>query len=1536
MTGEEIAIIGISGKFPGAKNIDQFWDNLKNGVESISFIPEKEIKENQKTQNYVACKGGELEEKEYFDASFFGYSPREAELMDPQIRIFHECVWEVLEDAAYCSEIEKNRVGLYAGASDNFHWKANAIIQNKTRDNFSLGQLIDKDFICSRVSYNLNLKGPVFTVQTACSTSLVAVHLACQGLLNGECDMALAGGIAIGYGNENGYYHLDGSILSADGHCRPFDKNANGTVPGSGVGVIALKMLDSAIKDNDNIYAIIKGSAINNDGSDKIGYTAPSIFGQINVIKKSMQIAEVKPESIGYIEAHGTGTELGDPIEIEALSHVFNSNGSKNCGLGSLKGNIGHLDTAAGVAGIIKVALSLKNKTLIPSINFNQPNPKINFENTSLYIVDKLKKWERNGNKPLIAGISSFGIGGTNAHVILEEYIEQPTEFKKRDENIFIISAKNTNVLDSLRKKYIQYLNENDSVSLDDMCYTLSVGRKMFKERFGLRFKSKAELINKLNENFIHDNFINKYDNINKRLVFMFPGQGAQYLNMGRELYHKEKEFQKILSSCFKIFKKVRGFDLQKIVFAENYNIENEINKLNSTDIVQPLLFILEYSLGKYLEFLGVRPNVMVGHSIGEYVAACLADVFSFEDGLKIVCKRGELMNQMPKGSMLSIQIHGDELDKYIKDGLSIAAINTQNSYVVSGNYNKILELEKLLKSDNYPCKLLNVSHAFHSGMMEPILKEFSTFLGTFSFNTPKIDFISNVTGELITKNMATSHEYWSNHIISTVNFSKSIEFLLSTEANLLIEVGPGNTLTSFVRKNKLYNSSHKVINLLKHFNSTINDQSYFYDQLAELWMNGVNVNFKNLYIYENRKRLSLPSYPFERRKYWPKEFRTNVNNLFTNKEDTKIQEKDGLYYTPIWEQYFTLNNNHRRINANVLVFSNENPITIQVCSQLKEDGCNIIRVKNGVDFKDAGNNEFYINPEDEGNYYKLFEVILDKGLLPDRIVHFWSVTDKSDKISLNRFKQFQKIGFYNLIYLVQAYGKLGISKKTELNIVTNNLFEVVGGEVLYPDKAPLLAISKIIPVEYDTFSNKFIEFSLFDNINNQLVNNIVEEIIDHSNEKIIALRGKKKWIQKFKSVDLAGNIAGNTLIKERGIYLITGGTGGMGSSISRYLANQFNATVIVVSRSGNDIFNIIENSITDEEIDKRKSLLNDVVSQQGKIIVKKGDISNLEDIKQIIDDVEETYGQINGVMHAAATIDTFGVIQRRKPKEYEESMSAKTYGLLVLNEIFNGKKLDFLVNFSSLGTILYDSKFGESGYVAANEFLDSFTLYSNSAIDTKFISINWCDWKQVGMSERTIKKMTFKNQEISDRIAKEFELSALSPTEGVDVFNQIINSNLSRVVLCKTDLNAELKEVFKRLQIKKMLYSIDKEKYMGTVNGFLKDSSNHIKKEYNLENEIKSIWQEYLGYDDIKINDNIFELGANSLDVVQINQIVKSNLNINLPVVTYYEYPTIRSFINFLQKQTPGDIKEDEFNCKMKRGIQNLKKLNNLSKIKD
>ena len=879
-----IAIIGLAGRFPGASDIRTFWNNLVSGVNSIVPLSEEELNltENErrrllKDPNFVPY-AATIKDADHFDAAFFGIYPREAQAMDPQHRLFLECSWEAIEDAGYEPSSYPGSIGVFAGSYMNTYTlcslESNPSFIAGLADSFHGGTLQhelgnDKDYLATRVSFKLNLRGPSITVQTACSTSLVAVAQACMSLSYYQCDMALAGASTLKLPQNRGYLYQPDGMVSPDGVCRTFDANSRGTVFGDGVSVVLLKRLEDAIEDGDSIYAVIKGWGVNNDGASKVGYTAPSVEGQKEVIAQAHALADIDPRTISYVEAHGTGTPIGDPIEIDALTQAFRmgTEDKQFCAIGSVKTNIGHLDVAAGGAGLIKTSLALAHEKIPASLNFESPNPNIDFENTPFYVNDKLSDWKRS-EAPRRAGLSSFGVGGTNAHVVVEESPTSNWTPSDRPYHMITLSARSNNALEQMTDRLADHLTAFPELPLEDIAYTLQVGRAAFNYKRYCVAESKEALIEALTQ---RDARVQTTHGVvrNRQIVFMFPGQGAQHVNMGRDLYESEPTFRREMDICAHILEPMIGFDIRTVLYPDPEDVDSSRERINETMIAQPGIFSISYSLAKYWMSLGIRPEAMIGHSVGEFVAATLAGVFTLEDALKLVASRGALMQDLPSGSMMAVRMPAEQLANRLDDNLSIAAVNSPALCVVSGPDEAIEALQQILEAEDIVCRSLHTSHAFHSPMMEPAIAPFEKLLREMNLSAPDFPIISTVTGQPLTEAETTDPAYWAYHLRATVQFAPALTHLLDDTNYVFIEVGPGQTLSTLTRQHPGKSKDHDVFSSLPHAKQEASSYLVALQTLGKLWQSGIQLDWKQVYQNENRLRVHLPTYPFERKRFW-------------------------------------------------------------------------------------------------------------------------------------------------------------------------------------------------------------------------------------------------------------------------------------------------------------------------------------------------------------------------------------------------------------------------------------------------------------------------------------------------------------------------------------------------------------------------------------------------------------------------------------------------------------------------------------------
>ncbi|MGD1807090.1 SDR family NAD(P)-dependent oxidoreductase [Dapis sp. BLCC M126] len=1508
----DIAIIGLSGRFPKAKDIDSFWQNLKDGVESISVFSEQElldlgISSNLlKNPNYVKARPV-ISDIEMFDANFFGFSAKEAEDIDPQQRLFLESAWEVIESAGYDSEKYRGAIGVYAGIGLNTYL-LNNVYPNYDSEDFVGGYKLmitsDKDFLPTRVSYKLNLRGPAVNVQTACSTSLVAVHLACQSLLNGECNMALAGGVSIMVPQNTGYLYTEGMILSPDGHCRAFDAQAKGTIPGSGLGIVLLKRLEDAIEDRDSIYAVIKGSAINNDGSVKVGYTAPSTEGQAAVIAQAQDVAEVDAESITYIEAHGTATTLGDPIEIAALTRAFRKSTQKQnfCAIGSLKSNMGHLDAAAGVGGLIKTVLALKHKLIPPSLHFEEPSPQIDFANSPFYVNTTLSEWKSNGS-PRRAGVSSFGIGGTNAHVILEETPELPPSGESRGKHLLLISAKTSSALDQATANLAKHITENPDLNLADAAYTLSCGRRAFSYRRMLVCQSATEAVQELTNLDSQQVFTkNVSESTDRPVVFMFPGQGSQYVNMALEVYETESVFREQVDLCSEILKPELGLDLRQILYPQPDATQTAQEKLQQTAIAQVAIFVIEYALAKLWQSWGISPKAAIGHSIGEYVAATLAEVFSLETALSLVAARGKMMQQLPTGGMLSIPLSSEELQPLLTEKLAIAAINESSRCVVSGDTESIEILENKLAAKNIECRRLHTSHAFHSQMMEPILNDFRDRVKQESLKPPQIPYISNLTGDWITESQATDPNYWVQHLRQTVLFAKGLENLLQSPEQILLEVGPGRTLTSLTKRHPSINQEQLVLTSVRHPQEDKSDVAFLLTSVGNLWLAGVEVNWNAFYSQEDRYRVPLPTYPFERQRYWISPPKPGENTKLKQQVAGKKSDISQWFYIPSWKRLPLPPSQAEKSLGNILLFIDESGLGEKLATQLTQLSEKVICVKVGDSFMKDSQGIYTLNPTQPDDYNTLLDELVSSNLIPEKVIHLWSLTTEklTKELDADLFDKAQDLGFYSLLFFAQACGKQLLAEQCEIFVVSNNMQDVTGNEILSPEKSTILGPVKVISQEYFNFSCRCIDVALPDIGSKQekiLIEHLITELTATSSAQIIAYRGKSRWVENFELFPLKSQTKSpQQKLKEQGVYLITGGLGGIGIVLAEFLAKTVQAKLILIGRSTfperDNWSEWVKSHDEQDSISQKIQKLQEFETYGAEVLVLSADVSDFQKMELVIEKAEKKFGKINGVIHAAGMVtgNSINAIQNIGKAECQPQFMSKIYGTLVLGKLLKDREIDFCLLMSSISSIL--GGLGFVAYTASNSFMDYFVQADNHLENNSpWISVNWDGWKVGSESKQNLS------------FGKNLAELLITPEEGTKAFEVILSeSNTNQLVVSTGDLEARINQWVKRERVKKesnLEQLVDSEKdssiNLGTV---------YVAPRNQQEEILVEIFQSVLGGNKVGINDDFFELGGDSLVATMLIAKIKQNFTVDINIGEIFNLTTVANFSEYINSQ--------------------------------
>lgn len=1432
-TGMEIAVIGMAGKFPKAKNITEYWENLKLGKDCITFFSDDELhlsKEEEalkKDSNYVKAKGY-LKEKEFFDAKFFEYSKKEAEIMEPQMRLFHQCVWAALEDAGVNTK-KDNPIGIYGGASSNTYWKLVTKLKSMG-DNlqaFSDEQLTNEEFMCTKVAYKLNLRGPAAYVKTACSTSLAAIHMACRGLLTGECKVAAAGGVSLLLPDKKGYLYREGMIFSPDGYCRAFDDKAHGTVGGEGVGVVVLKRLKDAEVDGDRIYAVVKGSAMNNDGAERIGYTAPGFNGQSTVIKKAYRIAKVAPETVSYIEAHGTGTELGDPIEVEALKEAFATTKRQFCALGSVKSNIGHLDSASGVAGFIKCVLSLYSKVIPPTIHFENPNRKIDFENSPFYVNASLKEWETSDGA-LRAGISSFGMGGTNVHVVLENY-EYTDKIQNDSYKLLLFSAKSSAALYRMLGEWKKYLSERPETDMSEIAYVLENKRSRFTFRKAIGCSNAEEAVKKL-ESILPEG-IKRIPSDQKKIVFMFPGQGSQYVKMCFGLYSEIEKFRAYADYCF---------ELQREYSCETKKlwIDGTDSELMNTTVSQPLIFIMEYCIARLLMDVGIKPDIVMGYSLGDYAAACVAGIISLEDALFAVNKRAQLMEKTEKGVMLSIPLERARCEKYISliEDLSIA-IDNGDSCIVAGGVSAVEKCEIALKNDKIMSMRIGVDYGSHSHLMIPIVDDYAEVLNFVEFQENEIPMISCVTGEFVNGSEVTKVSYWSNHLKECVKYYKAVKMLDSLGDNyVLIETGPGRSLLTMALRGIAKEKLTCGIDTIRVKSKDIPDVKYFYDKLGKLYDNGIELEYKLNADISSYGTDLLPNYPFEKNSFG-KQLMTDEALEFGR--NILVSKKRNMIYMRNWERSVKLDPTER-FGEKWIVFADKNDISEKIESIItkKNDICACVQSK---DFCAV-----------EGTLSELFKV--DEVY---NILYMYGLSEHGNA---------QEIYCDNLFKLANLCGAADGNIKLKMFILCSNSIEAVGRDLKYPDKAMLSAAVIVIPQEYPNIDAKLIDLDDDDfTYSDKISQNIYNEICSNNKDKIVVYRRNYRMLPIYSAVECDNK---KSRIKKGGIYILFGGMGGIGQAVAEHMARKYNTKLVLSGRRDivyGDMSRTIENIRNSEYI--------------------QCDILSGEAVEQLFEYTIKKFGRIDGVFNMTAVSDGC-LVQKRKPVDSYKVIAPKYDGTRNLINVCKANGVEMMVLFSSLSSMV--GGVGQAAYCAANAFLDAFAYYNENFNGINTICIDWDRWKHTGISNKL--------EQIH------FELTGSAMDDGLDVENAIELFDKCMCIDHPhlIALSQEIEAFFSQVDVYDEVET-ESEKQVDWLDRSTL-SSEYAVAETAMETEIVMLWEQELSVEPIGIFDDFLELGGDSLKAIVMLAKIEKMFRRKVLIAGFLAEPTIKRLSKLIE----------------------------------
>ncbi|WP_336206813.1 type I polyketide synthase [Nonomuraea sp. LPB2021202275-12-8] len=1341
---EPIAVVGLACRLPGAEDVPTFWRNLVDGVESITFYTREE-QEALGIPDYllddpafvpaasVAADYGAL------DAAFFGMSPREAELRDPQQRMFLELANTALEDAGYDPARYHGEIGVYGAiGSDEYQW---LYIRPNKKVFASVGNLAiytgnHPDYLATLVSYKLDLRGPSVTMHTACSSSLVALHVACESLRTGECDMALTGGASLEMPAEWGYlYHQDG-IYAPDGHCRAFDASAAGTIWGGGGGMAVLKRLSDAIADGDHIRAVVIGNAINNDGATKVGFSAPSTEGQAAAVSQALGVAQIDPRTITYVEAHGTGTSIGDPIEVAALSSVLGADTDEAgwCGIGSVKTNIGHLGPAAGIAGFIKTVLSLEHGLLPPTLNFDKPNPRIEFGTNPFHVASTLTKWETNGF-PRRAGVSSFGIGGTNAHVIVEQAPPAPLPTAQpRPVHLLRLSARTPAALEAAVARLAGHLTDRE-IDLADVAYTLRAGRRQFAHRAAVVAADAADAVAALSDS----RRLVKGKAGTPRVAWLFSGQGAQYAGMGAELYRTERVFAAAVDECAEILRDELGLDLRTLLFPAEDEREAADERLRQTALTQPALFTVEWALARLWRSWGVEPAAMIGHSIGEYVAATVAGVFPLPDALRLVATRGRLMQSMPPGSMLAIRQDHDEVRRTLPEGLSIATVNGPGTCVVAGPGELIAQYAAQLDEADVQHTALRTSHAFHSAMMDPILGDFHEAAARAARHAPSLPFLSNVTGTWITAEDATDPAYWTRHLREAVRFGDCVATLAAEGEWRLVECGPGRQLTGLARA-QLGRSAPTPLASLPGPADAKSDLEIIYATAGALWTAGVPLDADAL--AEPARRVPLPAYPYERAQHW---VNTPIDTelIYPRPQHTGALPLEEWFSAPAWRQApVTPTPASALAGTRCLVFAG--PAAHPLMEGLRAAGAEAVLVVPGGEYGTAPDGTITVRPSEREDY----EALVAQAGVPQRIIHAWAL-DGDPAVDAQQTRAAQDLGFFSLLALVQALASAEREAGVQLDVLTAGTQGVTGQDVRRPEHATVAGITGVVPLEARWLSVRHLDLEAGPYDPAAV---LAELAAGHAEPdqgvppSPIALRAGRRWVRGFEPVPLPPQ---DDPLRRHGVYVITGGLGGIGLTLAEDLAQRVQARLVLLGRSGlppRDDWDALDGA--PERVRRAVAAVRRMEEAGAEVVVLAADVTDPASLRRARTEALDRFGRIDGLVHAAG-VPGGGMAEVKERETAESVMAPKIDGTLALREVFGELPLDFVMLCSSVTAVA--GGFGQVDYCAANNFLDAYAHTWPGHV----VSVNWGAWLEVGMAAEVAAPVAFRALQRGDRVTR-------------------------------------------------------------------------------------------------------------------------------------------------------------------------------------
>jgi phthiocerol/phenolphthiocerol synthesis type-I polyketide synthase E len=1476
---EPVAIIGMRGRFPGANDLDAYWENLAQGVESITVLTQEEIRAAGVPDNIARLPGyvnasPVLDAVDMFEAEFFGFSARDASLTDPQHRLFLETAWEALEDAGYEPANFPGPIGVFGGCEMSTYLYQLSLNADSLKyiDGMQLMVTNDKDHLCTQVAYRLNLRGPSITVQTTCSTSLVAISLACESLQSSTCEMALAGGVTVRVPQRGGYFYTAGSILSPDGHCRPFDVNAQGTIVGSGVGIVVLKRLSDALASRDNVRAVILGTGVNNDGNDKVGYTAPSFRGQAAAIRAAHAMAGVSAESIGYVEAHGTGTILGDPIEISALTEVFKEKTDRRgfCGLGSVKSNFGHLSCAAGVAGLIKTVLTLEHGAIPPTLHYTAPNPAIDFTNSPFYVTTSLRRWERHGI-PRRAGVSSFGVGGTNVHVMLEEAKTQPRLRERRPHQLFLLSARSEEALETATTNLATHLRAHPDLDLADVAFTLHVGRRSFRHRRFIVERSDdcAGFAVTLSQ---PDRLAATIAATARPVVFMFPGQGSQYPGMGAGLYENEPVARKAIDRCARFLKPALEADLRRVLFPAKNRRKSAAEVLKNTRWAQPALFTIGYALAELWRSWGIQPGAMIGHSVGEYVAAVVAEVMTLEDALRLIAERGRLISSLPRGSMLAVMASAETVARFVDNKISLAAVNAPGLSVLSGPDRAIERVEAVLSQESVPARRLHTSHAFHSSMMEPILPEFADLVSGVNLSAPQIPFIAAMTGEWA-DGAVTQPNYWIAQLRSAVRFADGVRTIgdpngLVGKDALYLELGPGNTLATLVAETvKGLGKPASCFTSLPGPNDQRPDTEVILTALGQLWANGVACDWEGFHKRERRARVSLPTYPFERQSYWigPRP------DAITPAHEAR--DVSSWFYLPVWCEPALVDGKQDSLGGRrILVFDEETGLGAMVIDRLRTGGAQPIAVRKGESFRCLDNRNYILNPAQPDGFRQLASKVCESQERLGGVIDCWTAAPPGD----TDLEVAAVETLLSPMRLVHALSSLATLRPLPVLLVARGSARVHDDDPLDPPRALGIGPARVLPQEHTGLRVAHVDVDSDPSVADLLV----AEFAAGAAEPTVAFRAGRRFVEDFEPV-VIGSANPPQELPDKPVVFVTGGLGHMGMSLAEAMFKKGGARLVLVGRTvlpePDEWAAKSEDPGVAPDLRVLLRRLAAMRAERDEVLVLKADFNKASQVEAAVDAAVAHFGRIDLAIHGAARIDpaAFASAAETVPSVVDAQFSPKLRGLFYLIKAFRGREPRRWVLHSSISTVL--GGLGLAAYTGVNAVLDTIALASGG----NWLSIDWDAWDNAGEAGSPGMPVP------------------IYPPEGEESFLRLLGSEAagSRAIVVVNDLTSRFNAWVRHAD------AAPEKEAGGERHPRPNLATLFVEPSTPTERGLAEIWGAQLGVDSVGAHDRFFDLGGHSLLAVQVATEIRDRFEIEIPVLKLFQAPTVAELALLIDK---------------------------------